>query len=54
MLYKIKVQEFLTREIEVEADSKNEAIAKAERMYSNEDIILDYNDVDYVDFVECK
>lgn len=42
--FKIEVQEFLSRIIEVEANSKDEAIAKVCELYSLEEIVLDSDD----------
>ena len=42
--FKIEIQEFLSRIIEVEANSKDEAIAKVRELYSLEEIILDSED----------
>lgn len=42
--FKIEIQEFLSRIIEVEAKSKDEAIAKVRELYSLEEIVLDSND----------
>lgn len=42
--FKIEVQEFLSRIIDVEAKSKDEAIAKVRELYNNEEIILDSDD----------
>lgn len=54
MIYKIKIEESLSRVIEIEAENINDAIGKVDQMYSNEDIILDYNDLDYTDITEYK
>lgn len=42
--FKIEIHEFLSRIIEVEANSKDEAIAKVRELYSLEEIILDSED----------
>lgn len=42
--FKIEIQEFLSRIIEVEAESSDEAISKVREMYRNEEIVLDSND----------
>lgn len=54
MIYKIKIEESLSRVIEIEAENINDAIGKVDQMYSNEDIVLDYNDLDYTDITEYK
>lgn len=45
--YKIEIQELLSRVIEIEASSAEEAIDKAREMYRAEEIVLDGDD--YVD-----
>ena len=42
--YKIEIQEYLTRVIEIEAPSSEEAIDKAREMYRAEEIVLDSGD----------
>lgn len=42
--FKIEIQEFLSRIIEVEAETKDEAIIKVRQLYRNEEIVLDSND----------
>jgi hypothetical protein len=42
--FKIEVQEFLSRIIEIEAKSAEEAISKVREMYRNEEIVLDSDD----------
>lgn len=42
--YKIEVRETLVREIEVEANNAEEAREIVEKMYSKEEIVLDYSD----------
>lgn len=42
--YKVYIVETLVRTVEVEANTKSEAIEKVEEMYRNEEIILDYMD----------
>lgn len=42
--YKVQVTEALSRIIEVEAKSEEEAIAEIERRYQEEEIVLDSND----------
>ena len=42
--YKIEVRETLIREIEVEANNAEEAREIVEKMYSKEEIVLDYSD----------
>ena len=42
--YKVEITEYLQRTIEVEAESKSEAIAKVKEEYNKGNIILDSND----------
>ena len=42
--YKIEIQELLSRIIEIEAPSAEEAIDKARAMYRAEEIVLDADD----------
>ncbi|HRO08498.1 MAG TPA: DpnD/PcfM family protein [Saprospiraceae bacterium] len=42
--YKIEIQEFLSRIIEIEAENIDEAVSKAKKMYRNEEIVLDSED----------
>ncbi|MBE5805988.1 MAG: DpnD protein [Clostridiales bacterium] len=57
-VYKIEVEEILQNVYEIEANSLEEAIDKAEEMYRNEEIVLDYeawketNYREYEDVVE--
>lgn len=43
-IFKIEIQEFLSRIIEVEAETKDEAISKIRQLYRNDEIILDNDD----------
>jgi hypothetical protein len=42
--FKIEVQEFLSRIVEIEAKNIDEAISKVKDMYQNEEIVLDSED----------
>ena len=42
--YLIEVEEILQKVCEIEADSLDDAIDKAQEMYRNENIVLDYED----------
>lgn len=42
--YRIEIRETLVREIEVEANNAEEAREIVEKMYSKEEIVLDYSD----------
>lgn len=44
MTFKIKVEEILRRDVEVEAENADEALDKVHTMYTEEEIVLDYND----------
>ena len=50
MKYKVNVEELLSRIVEVEADSENEAEDKVREMYMNEDIVLDASDFKSVEY----
>lgn len=47
--FKIDVKETLSRIIDIEASSPEEAISIAQKMYETTEIVLDYND-----FVDCN
>ncbi|MCO6495117.1 MAG: DpnD/PcfM family protein [Bacteroidetes bacterium] len=42
--FKIEIQEFLSRIVEIEAENANEAVLKVRRLYRNEEIVLDSDD----------
>lgn len=48
--YRIEVKEVLSRVVEIEANSIDDAVDKVEEMYRNEDIVLDYSDFVRIDF----
>jgi len=48
--YEINVEELLSRIVEVEADSEDEAEEKVREMYRNEDIVLDASDFQSVEY----
>lgn len=48
--YNIEIEETLQRVVSIEAESKEEAIKIAKEQYRNEEIVLDYNDFQNVDF----
>ena len=50
MKYKVKVTEYLSKIIEVEADDEVDARLLAEELYCEEIVVLDYNDFDDVEF----
>ncbi len=50
--FKIEVQEFLSRVIEIKAKSMQEAISIVIDQYKKEEIVLDYNDFVEVNFID--
>ena len=50
MKYQVKITEYLSKIIEVEADDEVDARLLAEELYCEEIIVLDYNDFDDVEF----
>ena len=48
--YKIEITETLQKTVEVEADSKENALRQVMNMYKKEEIILDDNDIVDLDF----
>lgn len=50
MKYRVNVEELLSRIVEVEADSDEEAEEKVREMYINEDIVLDASDFQSVEY----
>ena len=50
MKYKVNVEELLSRIVEVEAESEEEAEDKVREMYINEDIVLDASDFQSVEY----
>ena len=53
-IFKIEIQEFLSRVAEVEAESSNVAISIINEKYQKAEIVLDYNDFVEVDFVDIN
>lgn len=43
--YKVQITEYLTKIINIEAETEEEAYDKAKELYNNEEVILDYNDI---------
>lgn len=41
--FKIEIQEFLSKIVEIEAKDVSEAISKVRELYRNEKIVLDYS-----------
>ncbi len=52
--YKIEVKETLSRIIEIDANSFDEALEDVQKMYKNEEIILDSDDFVEVNFLHCN
>jgi hypothetical protein len=50
MIYKVKITEYLSKIIEVEANDEIDARLLAEEMYCGEEVVLDANDFDDVEF----
>lgn len=50
MKYQIKITEYLSRIIEVEADDEVDARLLAEEMYCGEEVVLNADDFDDVEF----
>ena len=50
MKYKVNVEELLSKIVEVEADSDEEAEEKVKEMYMNEEIVLDASDFQSVEY----
>jgi hypothetical protein len=50
MKYSVTIEETLSRTVEIEADSKQDAINKVKKQYKNEDIVLDADDCSEVVF----
>lgn len=42
--FKVKVLETLVRDVDIEADTVEEAVETAIQMYKDEEIVLDYSD----------
>jgi len=52
--FKIEVKETLSRIIEIEAKSKEEAFLKIEDLYKKEEIVLDADDFVETEFIELE
>ena len=53
-VYEIEIEEILQKVVKVEANSLEEAIDIVQNKYSNQEIILDYEDYKGVEFKEYK
>lgn len=49
--FKIEVQEFLSRTIDVEAHDIDEAVRIVNQMYTSEEIVLDYLDLSEINII---
>lgn len=52
--FRIEVKETLSRTIEIEANSMDEAYSKVREMYRDEEIVLDSEDYIETEFIEIK
>lgn len=52
--FKIEVKETLSRVIEIEANSNDEALLKIEELYNQQEIVLDSTDFVETEFFEMK
>lgn len=52
--FKIEIKETLSRTIEIEANSMDEAYSKVREMYRDEEILLDSDDYVDTDFIEIE
>ena len=50
MKYQVKITEYLSKIVEIEADDEVDARLLAEELYCEEIVVLDYNDFDDVEF----
>jgi hypothetical protein len=50
MKYQVKITEYLSKIVEVEANDEIDARLLAEELYCEEIVVLDYNDFDDVEF----
>lgn len=50
MIYKVVVEEHIADTFEIEADSADDALRKAEKMYYDEEISLDLAELLHVEF----
>lgn len=52
--FKIEIKETLSRVIEIEANSNEEALSKIEELYNQQEIVLDSTDFVETEFFEMK
>lgn len=50
--YKIQIQETLSKTVEIQANTIDEALQIAQKSYQNEEIVLDWSDFVLVEFNE--
>lgn len=50
--YKIQIQETLSKTVEIQANTIDEALQIAQKSYQNEEIVLDWGDFILVEFDE--
>lgn len=50
--YQVEIVETLSRVVDIEANNYEEALEKAQKKYDNSDIILDWEDLENVDYKE--
>ena len=51
MQYRNRIEEVLSKFVRVEADSRDEAVAKVEKMYKDSEVVLDSGDFMSVEFI---
>ena len=49
-IFEVRIIETASRFVEIEADNEADALAMAETLYHEEEIVLDYSDFDDVEF----
>ena len=50
MLFSVDITEKLNRAVNIEANTADEALEKAQQLYRNSDIVLDSSDFSHVEF----
>ena len=51
MQYRIRIEEVLSKFVRVEADSRDDAVAKVEKMYKDSEVVLGSGDFLSVEFI---
>lgn len=54
MKYLVNIEEILSRDVIIDAESETDAVDKVEELYYNCKIVLDYNDFIGNPTIECK